>query len=193
MGSMSGKVAIVTGASTLIGQGVVRALNSEGAKVVMADIAIEDGKALASELGEGVTFVETDVTDDGALDALIAASVDAYGGIDYLVNLASTYMDEGVNSSRQVWQDSLNINLISGQVLASKVAPEMEKRGGGRSSTRFDLGQGRAARSDDVFGSKGRHHRDHAKRCDAITADEYPCELDQPWLDLVEHHEDGHQ
>ena len=131
MSSMSGKVAIVTGASTLIGQGVVRALNSEGAKVVMADIAIEDGEALASELGEGVTFVETDVTDDGALDALIAASVDTYGGIDYLVNLASTYMDEGVNSSRQVWQDSLNINLISGQVLASKVAPEMEKRGGG--------------------------------------------------------------
>ncbi len=96
MGSMPGKVAIVTGASTLIGQGVVRALNSEGAKVVMADIAIEDGEALASELGDGVTFVETDVTDDGALDALIAASVDAYGGIDYLVNLASTYMDEGV-------------------------------------------------------------------------------------------------
>ena len=44
MGSMPGKVAIVTGASTLIGQGVVRALNSEGAKVVMADIAIEDGE-----------------------------------------------------------------------------------------------------------------------------------------------------
>lgn len=131
MGSMAGKVVIVTGASTLIGQGVVRAFADEGVKVVMADIAVEDGQALADELGDGVTFVETDVTDDAALDALIAAAVGAYGGVDYLVNLASTYLDEGVNSSRQVWLDSLNVNLVSGQVLASKVAPEMEKRGGG--------------------------------------------------------------
>lgn len=131
MGSMAGKVAIVTGASTLIGQGVVRAFNDEGVKVVMADIAVEDGRALADELGDGVTFVETDVTDDDALDALIKAAVATYGGIDFLVNLASTYMDEGVNSTRQIWQDSLNVNLVSGQVLASKVAPEMEKRGGG--------------------------------------------------------------
>ncbi|MEX0283269.1 MAG: SDR family oxidoreductase [Paracoccaceae bacterium] len=131
MSSMAGKVAIVTGASTLIGQGVVRAFNDEGVKVMMADIAVEAGQALADELGDGVTFVETDVTDDAALDALIAAAGDTYGGVDFLVNLASTYLDEGVNSTRQVWLDSLNINLVSGQVLASKVAPEMEKRGGG--------------------------------------------------------------
>ena len=131
MGSMVGKVAVVTGASTLIGQGVVRALHDEGASIVMADIAVDDGQAFADELGDRVLFVETDITSDDALDALVRSAVETFGGIDYLVNLASTYMDEGVNSTRQIWQESLNINLISGQVLVSKVAPEMEKRGGG--------------------------------------------------------------
>ena len=98
---------------------------------VMADIAVDDGQAFADELGDRVLFVETDITSDDALAALVRSAVETFGGIDYLVNLASTYMDEGVNSTRQIWQESLNINLISGQVLVSKVAPEMEKRGGG--------------------------------------------------------------
>ena len=68
MGSMVGKVAVVTGASTLIGQGVVRALHDEGASIVMADIAVDDGQAFADGLGDRVLFVETDITSDDALE-----------------------------------------------------------------------------------------------------------------------------
>ena len=96
MGSMKGKVAIVTGASTLIGQGVVRALHDEGASIVMADIAVDDGQAFAGGLDDRILFVETDITSDDALDELVSKTVETFGGIDYLVNLASTYMDEGV-------------------------------------------------------------------------------------------------
>lgn len=131
MASMAGKVAIVTGASTLIGQGVVRAFHEEGAKVVMADIAKDAGQALAEELGQGATFLPTDVTKDEDLEACIATAVETYGGVDYLVNLASTYLDEGIATSRADWLASLDVNLVSGQVFSQMVAPEMEKRGGG--------------------------------------------------------------
>lgn len=131
MASMAGKVAIVTGASTLIGQGVVRALHDQGVKVVMGDIATEAGQALADELGQGATFLRTDVTRDEDLKASITAAVETYGGVDYLVNLASTYLDEGIATSRADWLASLDVNLVSGQVFSQMVAPEMEKRGGG--------------------------------------------------------------
>ena len=61
---LEGKSAIVTGGSTLIGAGVVRALHAAGAKVVVADIDAANGQALADSLGAGVRFVRTDITDD---------------------------------------------------------------------------------------------------------------------------------
>ena len=62
--SMRGKSAIVTGGATLIGAGVVRALHQAGVRVVVADINAEAGQALADELGVGVLFSRTDITDD---------------------------------------------------------------------------------------------------------------------------------
>jgi len=131
MGKFEGKVAIVTGASTLIGEGVVRAFAKEGAKVVMADIAVEPGERIAAELGGSVSFKETDVTDDDALRACIAHAEETFGGVDYLVNLASTYLDGGIATSRDDWLASLNINLVSGMVFSNMVAPHIQKRGGG--------------------------------------------------------------
>lgn len=131
MTEFSGKVAIATGASTLLGQGIVRAFVAAGAKVVMADIDTENGEALARELGDDVVFVRTDVTSDESIDACITAAVARFGGVDFLVNMASTYLDNGIATSREDWLTSLNINLVGGQIFSQKIAPEMARRGGG--------------------------------------------------------------
>lgn len=53
------------------------------------------------------------------------------GGIDYLVNVACTYLDNGLASSREEWQTALDVNIISGAIFVQKVMPHMKKRGGG--------------------------------------------------------------
>ena len=131
MSNLTNKVAIVTGASTLIGAGVVRAFAKAGARVVMADINEADGKKIATELGDTVAFRLTDVTKDEDIDACIAFAEEHFGGVDYHVNLASTYLDNGIHTSRADWLTSLNVNLVSAMVFADKVAPVIAKRGGG--------------------------------------------------------------
>ncbi|KPQ08476.1 MAG: Dehydrogenase [Rhodobacteraceae bacterium HLUCCA12] len=131
MAQFSGKVAIVTGASTLIGEGVVRAFAKAGAKVVMADINETDGKRIADDLGDGVVFLRTDVTVDADIDACIAHATQTFGGVDYLVNLACTYLDNGIQTGRDDWLTALNVNLVGAMVFCDKIAPAIGKRGGG--------------------------------------------------------------
>ncbi len=89
MPDLSGRTAIVTGGATLIGRGVVTALAEAGAAVVIADIDAEGGAAAAEELGAAghrVAFEQVDVTDDAAVDALVASTVATYGGLDVVIN-----------------------------------------------------------------------------------------------------------
>ena len=129
--SLEGKVAIVTGGATLIGDRVVAALVESGARVVSADINIEDGQRNAAQYDGSVVFSPTDVTKDADLDDLVQLSVDSFGGIDILVNLAATYLDNGLETSREDWLAALDTNLVSGARLVAKVGPHMEARGGG--------------------------------------------------------------
>ncbi len=55
----------------------------------------------------------------------------AFGGIDFLINLACVYIDDGINSTRQNWLDSYNINVVGGVMMLKAVRPHMIKRGGG--------------------------------------------------------------
>ncbi|MFP5444637.1 MAG: SDR family NAD(P)-dependent oxidoreductase, partial [Betaproteobacteria bacterium] len=110
---MRGKSAIVTGGATLIGAGVVRALHQAGVRVVVADINAEAGQALADELGDGVLFSRTDITDDAQVAACVALAAERHGGVNYLVNLACSYLDDGIASPREDWLASLNVNLVS--------------------------------------------------------------------------------
>src|SRR5256885_1674644 len=85
---LEGKSAIVTGGSTLIGAGVVRALHAAGVKVVIADIDADNGQVLADALGEGALFVRTDITDDAQVAACVQQACRRHGGVHILVNLA---------------------------------------------------------------------------------------------------------
>jgi NAD(P)-dependent dehydrogenase (short-subunit alcohol dehydrogenase family) len=131
MQGIDGKVAIVTGGATLIGSGVVEAFVDEGARVAVADIDEAGGQALADRMGDRVWFDPVDITDDARLDAFVAATAERFGGIDFLVNLACTYLDEGIASGRADWTTALDVNLVSGIMALRAVRPHMVARGGG--------------------------------------------------------------
>jgi NAD(P)-dependent dehydrogenase (short-subunit alcohol dehydrogenase family) len=128
---LDGKTAVVTGGATLIGRAVVRALHDAGAQVAVADIDEEGGRSLAEELGERVLFVPTDIRDDALVDAFVDATIDRFGGIDVLVNLACSYLDDGLASPRADWLESLDVNVVSAVMMARAVHPHMHARGGG--------------------------------------------------------------
>jgi NAD(P)-dependent dehydrogenase (short-subunit alcohol dehydrogenase family) len=131
MDGLKGKVAIVTGGSTLIGAAVVRAFHREGTKVAIADVEEKGGSELAHSLGESVRFIKTDLADDGQVARCVQQTAAAFGGIDIVVNLACVYIDDALKSSRQNWLDSYNVNVVGGVMMLKAAHPHMVKRGGG--------------------------------------------------------------
>ena len=126
------KTAIVTGGSDGIGRACAERLHQEGASVVIADIDVEQGSALAGMLGERAIFVETDMRDLAAVQAMADAAVAQFGGIDVLVNNAARAISGLVDEiDEDGWSTVIDINL-SGYWRAMRVSvPEMRKRGGG--------------------------------------------------------------
>ena len=139
MDRMTGKVAIVTGAAAGIGAATARLLASEGARVAVADINVEGAvacaKAITSAGGEA-TGIRVDIAEEESVRAMVAATLEVFGGIDVLHNNASamdiTPRDVGLlDLDRDVWDRTLQVNL-TGTMLCSKHAiPHMIQRGGG--------------------------------------------------------------
>ena len=127
---LRGKSAIVTGGATLIGAAVVRALHQAGVKVTVADIDVVGGQALVAEMA-GVRFVATDITDDAQIAACVADAAAQHGGVDILVNLACSYLDNGIDSPRADWLAALDVNLVSAVAMLQAVRPHFQKAGGG--------------------------------------------------------------
>jgi NAD(P)-dependent dehydrogenase (short-subunit alcohol dehydrogenase family) len=88
VGRLEGKCAVITGAASGIGEETTRLFIREGASVVLADVDDERGKPVASECGDRARFVRVDVSEDGAVEAAVAESVDQFGGLDVLFNNA---------------------------------------------------------------------------------------------------------
>lgn len=128
---LAGKVAIVSGGATLIGQKVVEAFAAAGCHTVAADIDTAGGSALAARLGPEAVFQETDIRDDDAISHCIERAETMFGGLDFLVNVAAVYIDEGVATSRAQWHAALDVNLIGTAIFAQKAAAAMRRRGGG--------------------------------------------------------------
>src|SRR5271157_877659 len=86
MGALDGKIAIITGGSSGIGERIVEAFVAEGAKVVVAARREDEGRALENRLG--VHFVRTDVASEADVKAMVDRTVAWYGRVDCLVNNA---------------------------------------------------------------------------------------------------------
>ncbi len=131
MEGLNNKVAIVTGGATIIGAAVAKALRAQGARVVIADIDTQNGSRVATELGDGVLFVATDITDDNQIEQCVQRTVSEFGGVDILVNLACSYVDDGIESGRDDWHQSLSVNVVGAVMMTKACRPHMVKRGGG--------------------------------------------------------------
>ncbi len=128
---LSGKTAIVTGGATLIGAAVVRALHAQGVRVTLADIDVAGGQAVAQACGEGVWFRATDITDDAQVLACADETTARFGRVDFLVNLACSYVDDGLASGRADWLKALDVNVASAAMMLKAVLPHMRRVGGG--------------------------------------------------------------
>lgn len=88
MGRLSGKHAIVTGGAQGQGAAISRSFVAEGATVVIADVAVEPGEALAAELGDAALFVKHDVSSEESWKSVVAAANEKFGPVNVLANNA---------------------------------------------------------------------------------------------------------
>jgi len=110
----AGQTAIVTGGASGIGMAIVRALVSEGAAVLIADIAGDAGRALAEEIGAAGAFHLTDVADSVAIEAMVDRCIATFGRIDLLFNNAGIgAVGEITQFDPATWAKILAVNLTS--------------------------------------------------------------------------------
>jgi NAD(P)-dependent dehydrogenase (short-subunit alcohol dehydrogenase family) len=87
-GRLEGKVALITGGASGLGEATVRLFVEEGARVVISDLQVERGEALASELGAAAIFQRTDVTHESDIAAAVDSAMENFGRLDCTFNNA---------------------------------------------------------------------------------------------------------
>lgn len=114
-GRLAGKVAVVTGAASGIGEGTVRRFVEEGAKVVMADVQDDRGRALATELGANTRYIHCDVTDESQVAAAVDLAVSEFGRLDIMFNNAGIVGAVGriAETSADQWNRTVAVDLNS--------------------------------------------------------------------------------
>ena len=128
---LDGRAAIVTGASSGLGERFARVLHAAGAKVVMAARRVDRLERLAEEL-PGSLAVPCDVADDGDLERLVGATVEAHGRIDVLVNNAGmTYVGPAEDEPPSEFRRVLDVNLTAVFVLSQLAGRVMLEQGSG--------------------------------------------------------------
>ena len=133
MARLDGKVAIITGATSGIGLRSAEIFVAEGAKVVIAGRRAPEGEALAAKLGSACSFLQTDVTDEAQMAALVAHTLTTFGRIDCLFNNAGGPAQTGGIEGLDVDKfDAAMATLVRSVMLGMKhVAPHMKKQRSG--------------------------------------------------------------
>lgn len=131
-GRLEGKVAIITGGTSGIGEATVRRFAAEGARVVIAGRNVEKGEALAAELGADAMFQAADVTREADIAALIDATVQRFGQLDCLFNNAGAG-DRSTLETVTEEQFTATMKLLAGSVVfgIKHAARVMKPRGTG--------------------------------------------------------------
>jgi hypothetical protein len=130
MRGLNAKTAIVSGGSTLIGRTVAETLAGYGTAVVIADINETDGASAARKIGDQARFIRCDVRNDADISALVKATVEATGRLDFLVNVACTYLDNGAETTRADWLTALDVNLVGSVMLMQAARPHLKETKG---------------------------------------------------------------
>jgi NAD(P)-dependent dehydrogenase (short-subunit alcohol dehydrogenase family) len=135
LGRFAGKVAIVTGASSGIGEGTANLLAAEGARVIVADLDVEGGQRTVDRIATGggeAVFVEADVSEAAQVQQMVAQTVEVFGRLDILHNNAIWYENAPATELEEtVWDRTLNTGLKAIFLAAKYAIPAMLKTGGG--------------------------------------------------------------
>jgi NAD(P)-dependent dehydrogenase (short-subunit alcohol dehydrogenase family) len=135
---LQGKVAIVTGSGRGIGEAYAKAIASEGANVVVAEVDEKQGRRVAGEIaksGGEASFVEVDVSSNDSTAAMAEATIRKYGGIDFLVNNAAIYGGMQIAPLIEVdwdyYADFMEVNMNGALRCVRACYRSMRERGGG--------------------------------------------------------------
>ncbi|MEE8371285.1 MAG: SDR family oxidoreductase [Sphingomonadales bacterium] len=131
-GKLDGKVAIVTGAANGIGLATARLFLDEGAEVFAVDLP---GQDLAGKFnsGDNVDVLERDITDEDAPAAIIGGVIEAFGGLDILINNAGNCLPGSIEEvTDDIWERSLAVNVTAMFRLSRRAVAELKKRPRGR-------------------------------------------------------------
>lgn len=127
-----GRLALITGGASGIGEALVRLLVSEGARVAIVDINIERGHVLAKELGsDRILFEPCDVSNEAAVEGVFAALRDQWSGLDFLVNnVGAVSMGSTTNIEAAAWRRIIEVDLTSAFLFSRSAIPLMLGRAG---------------------------------------------------------------
>ncbi|UGT41732.1 SDR family oxidoreductase [Nocardia yamanashiensis] len=130
MGRVDTKVVIVTGGARGMGAAFTRKLASEGAKVVIADVLVDEGAALAAELGAGALFQALDVTDENAWNDVVSTAEATFGPVSGLINNAGiVHVDPIEKLSEADYRKVIDVNQV-GVFLGMKAVIGSMRRAG---------------------------------------------------------------
>ncbi len=179
MFDLTGRKALVTGATGGLGGAIARTLHAQGASVAISGTRTEALEALASELGERVFVVPCNLSDKESVEALVPAAEDKLGGLDILVNNAGITRDNlFMRLKDEDWDSVLAVNLTAAfRLTRAAVKSMMRKRYGRIVSDRFGRRhhgqsrpgqlcrrQGRPDRHVQGPGGRGREPQHHRQR-----------------------------
>ena len=131
-GRLAGRVALVTGAGSGIGRMTAVRFAEEGARVAAADVRRDAAEKTAANIGGGAIALELDVVSGPSIDAGLQRLLDAFGGLDIVVNNAGvTIVGAAHELSEGEWDLELDINLKSVYLVSRAAWPLLSDRGGG--------------------------------------------------------------
>ncbi len=134
MGRLENKIALISGGSRGLGASHARRFVAEGARVVIGDVLVDEGRALADELGDAAVFVDLDVTSADAWQRAVSTAAEAFGTPNVLVNNAGI-QNGGLIGSFDLgdWDRIVAINLTGSFLGCRAVADPMIAAGNGGS------------------------------------------------------------
>jgi len=127
---LDGRIALISGGARGQGEAEARLLVARGARVVLGDVLADEGRAVAASLGEAARFVDLDVTDPARWADAVGATLDAFGGLDVLVNNAGIVRAGAIESvAVDDFMEAVAVNQLGCFLGMQAVIPSMKAAG----------------------------------------------------------------